>query len=434
MLAILAPLGALLLAVGILGLGHGMLGTLVPLRLAADGFAPLTVGIVVAGFFGGLVAGALACPVLIRRVGHIRAFAGFAAMLAAATLALPLAVEPAAWGPLRFLYGASFAGLVMSIESWLNAASPNPWRGRVLASYMILYYGALGGGQLLLNLYDIKGSALFELGAMMLALSIVPVALSRVSAPALKVPKRRSLGDLIAVSPLAVVGNFGAGLVLGSFYGLTPVFGQSLGLGTREIAFMMALTILGGLALQWPIGVIADRVGRRIVIIAVATALAAASLAIAVLGDMGFELLLLLLAAFGGASFTLYPLCLAHSADFLEETDDFVSVSSGMLLAFAVGAAIGPLIAGQALELANASGLFLFTAAVGIAIALFGLWRTTRRATVPVEEQEAYVPVPRSTPAVFALDPRAGAGEEEDAESADAPGPDDEAPESSQRD
>ncbi len=56
MLAILAPLGALLLAVGILGLGHGMLGTLVPLRLAADGFAPLTVGIVVIvarAFFSG---------------------------------------------------------------------------------------------------------------------------------------------------------------------------------------------------------------------------------------------------------------------------------------------------------------------------------------------------------------------------------------------
>jgi MFS family permease len=429
MLAIFAPLGALLLAVGIFCLGHGMLGTLVTLRLVAEGFAPFLVGVVVSGFFGGLVVGALACPILIHRVGHIRAFAGFAAMLAVATLALPLVVEPAAWAPLRFLYGASFAGLTMSIESWLNAVSPNRWRGRVLASYMILYYGAIGGGQLLLNLYGIKGGALFELGALLLALSIVPVALSRVSAPVLEVPKRRSLGNLIAVSPLAVVGSFGTGLVLSAFYGLTPVFGQSLGLGTREISYLMAVTILGGLALQWPIGLVTDLVGRRIVIIAVATVLAAASLAIAVLGGMGFEPLLLLLAAFGGASFTLYPLCLAHSADFLEETEDFVSVSSGMLLAFAVGAVLGPLIAGQAIELANAPGLFLFTAAVGSAIALFGLWRTTQRATIPLEEQEAYVPVPRSTPAVFALDPRAGAGEEDDAESADAPGPDEQPPE-----
>lgn len=72
---ILLPIFALLTGAAFLMLGNGLMATLISLRLDTAGASATIIGIVNAGYFGGLTVGALFAERVIRRVGHIRAFA-----------------------------------------------------------------------------------------------------------------------------------------------------------------------------------------------------------------------------------------------------------------------------------------------------------------------------------------------------------------------
>ncbi len=406
MQAILAPLATLFLGTAILVAGHGLLTTLVPIRAEQLGAPASVTGAIATGYFMGLVVGAWFNPRIIHRVGRIRALAGFAAIFSATSLLMPLAPWPAAWILIRALAGACLAGLTLVIESWLNTVASSAQRGRVLAIYMIVFYGAFGSGQFLLFAYDPAGFELFAIAAVLLGMSLVPIVLTRTQAPEVSAPAPLNVAAMASLSPLAVVGAITSGVILGAFYGLGPLFAVMRGLPPSETGLFMAAAIFGGLVLQWPIGLLSDRIDRRSVILGATASTALASVAIVFVPSAAPILLFSCAALFGGVSFTLYPLSLAHAGDRLPNNADLVSLSSGMLLLYSVGAATGPLIAGQLITLFDGKGLFLFTAAVAAATVLFGFWRVRRTAPPSVEEQVSFVAVPRTSPAVSELDPR----------------------------
>jgi len=114
-------------------------------------------------------------------------------------------------------------------------------------------------------------------------------------------------------------------------------------------------------------------------------------------------------ALFGAAIYPQYSLCVAHTNDFVGR-EDFVEASSGLLLTWAIGASIGPVLAAFAMDGVGVGGLFLYTAAAHAGFAAFTLYRITRRAAVPPEERAPYVAAgrpSRSTPVAVDLDPRA---------------------------
>ena len=64
-------------------------------------------------------------------------------------------------------------------------------------------------------------------------------------------------------------------------------------------------------------------------------------------------------------------------------------------------------------------GLFLYTAVIHGLMAVFTVYRMVRR-EAPVEVQkDDFVSLPRTSPTVFALDPRSGADDGQSAETAD---------------
>lgn len=421
MLAILAPLSTLFLGTAILIAGHGLLTTLVPIRVELLGSSPVMAGAIATGYFLGLVVGALYNPRIIHNVGRIRALAGFAAIFAATALLLPLAPWPPFWILIRAIAGACLAGLTLVIESWLNAVSTPELRGRVLAIYMIVFYGALGAGQFLLSAFDPAGFQLFALAAIFLGMSLVPIVLTRTEAPEVVAPSPLNLAELVRVSPMAVVGSVAAGIMLGAFYGLAPLFSVARGLPPTGIALFMATAIFGGLALQWPIGILSDRIERRKVIVATAALTACVSVAIA-FTPTGWDMMLFsLVALFGGVSFTLYPLALAHAGDRLTKYEDMVGLSSGMLLLYSAGAAVGPLVAGMIFSPFDGGGLFLMIAGVAAISVVFGLFRMQQVSPSPSEDLVAFVAIPRTSPAGAELDPRQEDSSPDIPETADSP-------------
>lgn len=396
----------LLLGVALLVLGSGLQGTLLAVRGGLEGFAEQVIGLIMSAYSVGFVAGSWVGPGLIARAGHIRTFAALASIASIATLAHALFVDAAAWTLLRFLTGASYAGLVMVAESWLNATASRQNRGRILAIYGIVMLGAWAASQLLLTVADPAGFILFCLVSILISASLVPLALSRVQSPMRVPPLRPKFRRIYAVSPLGMVGCFLVGLAMSAFWGLGPVFAQSVGLDETGTALFMATTMLGGLALQWPVGHLSDLVDRRTVIAGVCAANVALCGVLAAIAEGPLVWLLAGGFLFGGLGLPVYSLCVAHANDMIEQ-EELVSVSSGLLLVFGAGSIAGPLCAGFVMATAGPGGLFLFSGAGLAGIVVFALYRMTRREAPAPADQSTFVAVPTKTTYLSSdLDPR----------------------------
>lgn len=391
MRAVLSPFTALYAATFALMAGIGLLGSFLGVRLTMDGFSVETIGRVMTAYYLGLLAGTFFCSRLIQGVGHIRSFAAFAALTTCVVMVHALYVSPLTWALLRFLTGVSAIGLYTVIESWLcECSSPNV-RGRVFAIYMVVSYLGQGFGQQLLNVGAPEGQTLFILSALCICICIVPVATTHSIHPN---PAEIISFDFKAVllkSPVGVSGCLVAGLITSSFYSMGPVFCQQFDMSLFELSWFMTAAILGGLLLQWPIGAISDRFDRSLVLLILGAVICLVTPCILIVAKSRIELLPYAMVVYGGFIFSIYPVAVARAQD-LFETDEMVMVSSTLLFAYGVGAALGPMISSMAM-VKSPYGLFLFFMTVSAMYALitFGLRKNEIIDIIPVEEQSDFV-------------------------------------------
>lgn len=401
----LLPLSALFLAVLVMMLGSGLLGSFISLRLSLAAYNSGVIAMVMAGYYAGLVGGSFVAPGVVRRVGHIRAFAAFAALNTIVALMHALYESALMWGLLRIACGVAMMGQYMVIESWLNERAESSVRGRVFSVYMVMTFLGLGGGQFLLDTGRQNAQTPFLLVAILFAACLIPVALTGAAHPQPVENLTFKIRKLFKVAPFGVWGCLGAGLANGAFYALGPTFGVREGLTVSQVAAFMGATILGGLALQWPIGTVSDRFDRQRVIGMLGFAVAVASMVMVVIGGQLTFALLIAGPIFGGLTFTMYPVAVAHANDHIR-TSEVVPVSAALIMCYSIGAMLGPLGAAGVMYVAGPRGLFLFTAllcsVLGVA-ALLG----PRGEPVAPEDQSPFVPVPRTSSVITQLDPRA---------------------------
>lgn len=402
----LFSLSALMISAAILLAGSGLHGTLAAVRANLEGFSLIAIGVVMAGYYAGFIFGCLTTSEMVRRVGHIRVFAALAAIAAASNLIFAIEVNEPLWFFLRFVVGFAFAGLYMIIESWINDRATNENRGQVLAVYRFVDFGAITVGQYMLLLADPNGYVLFSLVAILIALSSVPVALTRIESPDPPAHASLNLKRLISVSPLAVAGFVAVGLSNSAFWAMSPVFVQELGYGSSTVANFMGVAIIAGALAQWPLGYLSDVIDRRSVLLLVTLGAMLSGLGLAWTAEMGLAYLFAGAVGYGVFAMAIFGLAAAHANDHADPAD-FVSVSGGLLLVYGVGSIFGPLVAPVAMTIFGAPALFAYTAIAHLGLLMFGLYRITRRSALPEGEQEDYVYAKPSTPAVFEFDPRA---------------------------
>ena len=393
LLRTLKSVASLLLSYGFLLLANGLFGTLLGVRTQIEGFSTEIVGVIMAGYFIGLLAGARFAVRVVAAVGHIRAFAAFASVMSISALAHVLLIDPIAWFMLRFMAGFCMAGMIMVTESWLNERATNQSRGQVLALYMITNYFAAGCGQYLLPLADPSQFQLFSVASIIFSLALVPVLLTRATAPMPVQPERIKIAELYRVSPFGFIGAFCAGMVNSTFYGMAPVFAHGIGLSLGETSTFMASVIFGGLLLQWPIGRLSDRIDRRKILIGVALATSIACLGIVLAADEAHALLFVAGAAYGGLSFTVYSLSAAHANDF-SEPERLVQTAGGLLIAYGIGASGGPIVAAGLMGQIGPTGMFWYSAFITGTLGIFGLYRMRRRAAKPSDKRGSFVALP----------------------------------------
>jgi MFS family permease len=383
---------ALLFGMALLMLGAGLQATLLGVRATLEGFSTFVTGAVMAAYYVGFVAGSIAAPALVKRVGHIRAFAALTATAAATILVQGVFVGAWQWGLLRAISGVCFAGIYVVAESWLNDRADRLSRGLLLATYMVVIYVGLGAGQLLLNVADPKGYELFILIGVLISLAVVPMALTAQRAPDFALPRRVSFRELHAISPLGAAGALFSGATAGTLFSLGPVYAARSGLDTPAVATFMASSILPAVILQLPLGRLSDRVDRRNVLIAISISAAFAAAAAARLGATS-PAFFLAVAAYGGLSLTTYAVCLAHVNDHLQPAQ-MVAASATVLLANGIGSALGPVVVSGAMQLAGSGAFFGSIIVLHATFALYAAWRKRKTDAVPTPDKARFVSAP----------------------------------------
>ena len=386
----LKPVSALLVSVAILLTGQGLQGTLLPIRASVESFSTTSIGLMGAAYFFGFTIGCLLGVHLVKRVGHIRVFLAMTAIASTTALIHALILYSWFWIFMRMLTGFCFAVLFVVIESWVNNRSSNENRGVIFSVYVMITLSVQAVGQFLMLLYEPDGIELFAIISILVTIAAIPIALSTSPAPYVDQDVSFNLKKLYKISPAAVIGCLFIGFANGSFWSLAPIFISDVYVDISFTAYFMTAVIVGGAIFQWPVGYLSDKIGRRkITIVTAALSATISFLIVSIIDDLNLSGLIITGLFWGGLTFPLYAVTVAHAND-NANPNEFVMVSSSLLLMYGIGAIIGPIISSGLMAYTKSSGLFVFTGITHLILAIYLSTRVAYRESKPSEEHISF--------------------------------------------
>ncbi|MEN0041596.1 MAG: MFS transporter, partial [Pseudomonadota bacterium] len=369
--------------------GNGLFSTVIAVRGAQEGFTAAQIGYIGSANFLGFLAGCMLVPRMLRAVGHVRVFAALASIASCATLIMVMAIDPWVWFVARILIGFCFSGLFTTIESWMNSGVSNESRGKVTGVYRIIDILAVSGGQFLMPAIGTQGFMLLGIMALMISLSLVPVALGDHSNP--KPPKfvRFDLKEVWRLSPVASASCIAIGMTNSAFRFVGPLFAEVQGFSLNQTATFISVGVVGGAVLQYPLGMLSDRYDRRCILIWTTAGAVLASLFISLIAVNEVWLIYFGVFLFGAFSIPLYSLAAAHAND-RANADQYVLVAAGLMFFYGIGASLGPPVSSLMVELYGPSALFIFISSTHGALALITLYRMQIRQGVDAEDRGTF--------------------------------------------
>lgn len=385
-----AALGAIVTGALMLQVAGTIVNTVVPLRMAIANQPPLLIGLVASAYSLGFLLGCFAIPSLVRRIGHIRGFAVFAALQAVSTLSFPLLPE-AWWGTSRLVMGLAAAGHGICIESWISGQASGTRRGRIFGVYQILNRVAMIGSQVGVGYVAIQSQDVFLFASMAFSIALIPVALTRARGPESSEVVSVGLRTLWQHAPAAVVGCLYVGLVGGPLTNVVPAYGILSGLDQRTTILLTAGIQMGALLMQWPMSLLADRVASRLImLIAVSIVAVAAALLVTLLKfDASLSRIWLfgLFALIGGCGIPLYTVAVTH-AYFRIGRDQAVGLSAQLLFLWGAGSALGPVAATALMQIMGPQGMLAYIMVLSAAVAIYIALRISRKPSPAFVEGE----------------------------------------------
>lgn len=383
---------ALFVSIFFVQLGSGTLAPLDALAGLAREFSTVEIGWLGSAHFIGFFVGCFVAPRLIGSVGHSRAFAVGAAFGAVGALLHPVFGSATAWAVLRLFSGLAVAVSYTAVESWLQAKVTRESRGRVFGIYRIVdLCGALGAQGLIAVLPPAEYVS-YNLVSAFCCLSLLPLALTRRAPPPTPTTPRLDPLKTMAIAPTAVAGIVVSGITGPAFRMVGPVVAEQNGLDPGEIAMFLAAAVFGGAAAQFPVGMIADRIDRRWLLVWISLWAVIVSAGTGLLlghGDVtGYYIASFL---FGTSAFTIYSVAAAYAND-RSPAEFIVDLNASLLFFFSVGAIASPLLTAALIEAFGPNAMFFMVAAAHSVLIVFSLWRMTRRPAAGPSVPYHYLP------------------------------------------
>ena len=332
---IIRSMGPLFLGMSLLFIGNGLVIASCSALLKQNGVGELAIGLINTGFFIGALISTITAHRVISTTGHIRAFAIFSAIFAVSAMLHAISENLIFWAILRAFLGYCYYALLMVIESWLNAKTPNKIRSRVIAFYECVFYTSFG------------------LGILILALDL-------------------SAFEIFIISAAALV----AGLAINGFFSMASLFVLLQGYSAKEASFFMTIAMAGGFLAQTFIGGFSDRYGRRPALL-LCSAVALVSAALFLLNGSNLIIQYILSFFFGGGIFCTYGLSLARANDEITDKTKSVQVARALLFSYSFASLFSPLLMSYAMKIFGAFGFIYVYLVLYVGLILFALTQKT---------------------------------------------------------
>lgn len=331
---------------------------------------------------GAMVVAAPILPALLTRTGTVALALCAILIMAAATAAIPLFANYWWWAFLRILLGFAIATLFYVSEYWLVAQAPGANRGKIIAVYSVILSGGYMIGPALLAWLGPENRLTFLLPTLAILAGAIPVLAARRAAPAWESVERRrpfAVLRLLRTDPMLMWGIVLFGVIEFGAMGLIANWGIRSGHDeTSSVQFIFWLAA-GSMALQLPIGWLADRLDRRHLLavagaVSVVMPLIAAAVADSVHGVATAVFL------WGGVAAGMYTLALVELGARYRGAE-LAEANGAAVLAYGLGALLAPLALGWAMDAVPPNGLLYLAAlcaAAYCALAVQRLRRTIR--------------------------------------------------------
>ena len=373
------PVLLLLCGLLLLTLSIAVLNTLVPLWLAHDNLPTWQVGMVGSSYFSGNLLGTLLAGTLIKRFGFNRSYYLSSVIFATGCVGLGITLGFWSWLAWRFIAGIGCAMIWVVVESALMCSGNAHNRGRLLAAYMMVYYLGTVLGQLLVSKLPTGLMDVLPWATGLVLAAILPLLFTRIVSEHSEAQGTTRVWPMLRLrqARLGVDGCIISGIVLGSLYGLMPLYLNHQGVSDGEIGYWMAVMVSAGILGQWPVGRLADRFGRlpvlRVQVLVVILGCAA------MLGGVAMGPALFIL---GAAGFTLYPVAMAWACEKVEH-HQLVAMNQALLLSYTIGSLLGPAYTALLMQHLSDNLLFIMIAGVSL-IYLLMLLRPMGKHPTPV--------------------------------------------------
>lgn len=337
------------------GIGLSLSIPLLSFALDAKGASRTVIGLNSA--MGGVAT--LVCAPFIS--GWARHFGVRPVLLAAVALGIVsflgfLVVEPLwAWFPLRFVFGVALTVLFVLSEYWINAVAPEERRGLVLSIYVTALSLGFAAGPQILTLVGTAGPTPYLVGSALFALSMLPVLIARGIAPSIEEEPSRGFAAFLWAAPAATLAALVFGAAETGAFALLPLYGIATGLDVTAATTLVSFVSLGNLVFQVPLGLIADRVDRRIVLLFCAV-VGTIGMALMAFVPMSRTALVVLLFVWGGIVAGLYTVGLAHLGGRFRGAD-LAQANAAFVVMYSAGLIVGPPLAGFGMDLWPPTGL-----------------------------------------------------------------------------
>lgn len=378
-------LNGLLFGVFLIFVGNGLVLTSAGIMLKNFGINDFLIGIITSCFFLGAIGSSIFGYKFISSLGYIRSYAIFTSLFAISAVLHGLSENVIYWAFLRFMLGFSYYGIVMVVESWINAKSRNEIRSRVLGFYAMLYYGGFCLGAMILAL-NLNPSKIFTMSVFFILLGSIPMNIIKIKEPFLPPKRKISIPNVFNLVPLALVTSFTSGIVLASFFTMSSVFIISVGGDIKDISSFVLIAMVGGFLSELFFGFFSDKFGRKIAILLGSfISLISAIFMYKNLQNILILKILVFFLAFG--TFSLYSLALARANDMLKCKNESAKVGAELLFTYSFGSLTGPILTGIFMEIFGDKG-FVFTYLIFLSL-LFIF--TLTQEMVPKEKRSKYV-------------------------------------------
>jgi MFS family permease len=364
------------------GLLFGFQPPLIALSLSRLGYSSFAIGAVTAASLIAVILCGPFYPRAIVRLGLKSSIVGGVVIAAGILLLMPLWPSLPVWLLLRFVAGCALGLVWIASEIWMNSISGEGSRGTVMGIYGTVFSLGIVAGPVLLEFTGTVGAKPFVIGAACLLLTLLPLAMLPAAASAVQgFSPLRGISSALATAPIVMLAALVAGLVEAADLTLLPLFGMHSGLDERAALLLVAVFMAGNVVLQVPIGLLADRYGRR-TLLAVCALLSCVGPLLLQRGLAQPWLLWPLLFVWGGTLYAFYSQGIALLGEEFA-VDELPNANTLFVMVYCIGGVIGPSAGGMVMDQWPGRGLpILLSAAALLMLVGLSLSRSDRKIAV----------------------------------------------------